>query len=137
MRRPDPSAWRKFRKARRLSRGDLPGGPVLFWGVRVEQLAEWGRVSRKHAALIKSGLRVPSPQLVALVSQYVDGRVLVGPFARFSVRGEKLVTPEGLEFLASELQAYGSLLEWARTLAVQLGREGEYWRRVEGVRESA
>ena len=111
--------------------------PAFFVGVPIERIAEWGCVSLKHAALLKSGARMPSPQLVRLVCLYRDERVLAGPFSRFIVRGNRLVTPEGLEFTESELRGYQLMLQWARSLAQQAGRVDEYYNRVEACRERA
>jgi hypothetical protein len=133
----DPSAWRRFRKPRRLTPDDRIKGPLAFYGVSAEQIAEWGCVSRKHALLIKAGRRVPSPQLVRLVCLHCDERVLVGSFVRFVVRGNKLVTPEGLAFLESELRGYRSLLDWAHSVAVRAGCVDEYYERLEACRELA
>ena len=133
----DPSAWRKFRKPRRLTGADRVQESIAFYGVPVRQLAEWGCVSLKHAALIKSGRRAPSPQLVRLVCLYRDERVLVGPFRDFIVRGDKLVTPDGLEFKESELRGYQLMLQWAHSLAQQVGRVGEYYQRLELLRGPA
>jgi len=133
----DPSAWRKFRKPRALTPEDRVKGPIAFYGIPERLIAEWGCVSRKHARLIKSGRRAPSPQLVRLVCLYRDGRVLAGPFVRFVVRGKKLVTPEGLEFSESELRGYRSMLEWAHSVAVRSGCGDEYYERLEACRELA
>jgi hypothetical protein len=100
-------------------------------------IVEWGAVSRKHAALVKSGLRPPSPQLVRLVCLYRDERVLGGPFSRFICRGNKLVTPEGLELTEAELRGYQSMLAWASSLAASVGRSDEYYKRLEACLERA
>lgn len=133
----DPSSWRKFPKPRRLRAADRWRGPLAFVGIQPELIAEWGCVSLKHAQLIKAGLRAPSPQLLRLVCLYRDGMVLVGGFLGFSVRSGKLVTPDRLEFLPSELRGYGSLLEWARSVADQVGRVEEYYQRLGACRELA
>lgn len=133
----DPSAWRNFPKPRPLRPGDRIQGPLSFYGVPARLIADFGRVSLKHAELIKAGKRAPSPQLVALVCLYRDERVLVGPFARFRVRGRRLITPEGLEFTESELRGIQLLLGWARSVAAECGRSEEFERRLEACREDA
>ena len=138
MRRPaDPSAWRKFRKPRRLTAEDRARSPAWCLGLPVRLIAEWGCCSLKHASLLKGGVRAPSPQLVRLVCLYRGERALVGPFSRFICRGNKLITPEGFEFSEAELRGYRSMLDWAHSCAQQVGRVDEYYRRLEACRELA
>jgi hypothetical protein len=133
----DLSAWRNFPKPRPLPPPDRRPTPAVFRDIPVSLIAQWGCVSLKHAKLLKSGARMPSPQLVRLICLYRDERVLAGPFSRFIVRGNKLVTPEGLEFTEAELRGYISMIQWARSIAGSVGRDDEYYERLEACRESA
>ena len=110
-------------KSRRWSRPT----PALFYGIPEAKIVEWARVSPAHARLLKMGVRKPSRQVERLVSLHRDERVLYGLWKGWICRGDKLVSPEGVEFNSGVLRHHALVMQFARELAARVG--GREYRR--------
>jgi len=93
----------------------------MFLGVRLEDIVRWAGVSPSHARLVKTGIRKPSLQVQRLVTLHDGGQVLRGRWEGWRCRGDKLVSPEGVQFDASALEHHRLVLQFARELAAQSG----------------
>lgn len=101
--------------------------PALFYGVPESLIVDWARVSETHARLLKTGVRKPSRQVERLVSLHRDERVLHGAWKGWICRGDKLVSPEGVEFDSNVLRHHALVMQFARELAARVGKR-EYRR---------
>jgi hypothetical protein len=109
---------------------------AAFYGLSEQQIAQWAGVTLRTAHLYRTGRRKPSLQALRLVTLYREERVLQGPWKRWVVRGNKLVTPEGLELPEAVLRGYREMLSWARSVAGSHGLSSEYWARLERIAEA-
>ena len=102
---------------------------LLFYGYPAELIARWCGVSVQTAKLYKSGARKPSRQVLKIFVLHRDGRVLGPEWREWSVRGDKLVSPEGQESTHGQLNAYWLVMQLARELARDnpIATE-EFWR---------
>jgi hypothetical protein len=104
--------------------------PILFYGYPEPLIARWCGVSLSTARQYKAGTRKPSRQAVRLFTLYRDGRVLDEGWKGFSVRGDKLVDPDGNEFDPGQLRAHWLIVQLARDLAGKDSRDLEAYRRI-------
>lgn len=110
--------------------------PALFYGYPPELIARWCSVSRGTAYLWKIGQRNPSDQAVRLFVLHRDRRVLTDEWKGWLVKPDGLVDPEGNETSRNLLRGYFLMMQWAHSIAAELGRSTEYWRRLGAVGES-
>ena len=86
---------------------------LFFYGYPLELIALWCGVSKQTAALYKNGSRKPSRQALRLFVLHRDGRVLGPEWREWSVRKDKLVSPEGAETTHGQLNAYAIVMQLA------------------------
>src|SRR5690606_41816395 len=74
----------------------------IFYGYPVELISHWCRISPATAYKYKRGLIKPSRQAAKLFMLHTTGRVLGPEWRGWTVRGEKLISPENEGLTANQ-----------------------------------
>ena len=83
-----------------------------FVGYPVALVAEWCCVSRRTAALFKSGVRKPGRHTLRLFELHRDARVLGDEWLGWGVRGNTLFDPENNVTTQGQLRGYALVIRW-------------------------
>ena len=100
--------------------------PARFFGYPDELIQEWCGVSRQTAYMCKIGARKPSKAALRLFVLHRDGRVVGPEWTGWTIRRDQLVDPEGNRTTQAQLRAYWMIVQLARELAREAGRDEDY-----------
>jgi hypothetical protein len=95
----------------------------LFYSYPAALISEWCCVGLQHAYTLKQGRSRPSAGVVKLFTLHARGQLLGPEWKGWTIRGDRLIDPDGGDLTVGRLRAYQLMIQYAAGLAGELGRE--------------